>query len=318
MSTCQTHLAVEAKDLEKTNVSRNVSASVSLASPAREVNVKVGERLAVIAIATHLRNEAERRVKKASVNAKRQEQRRKRINWARNSARRLFPRKRYRLPNPSRILLASPGVEVAAAVEVGAVVVAALRRIKEGNGSCLRRIATDQGPSQNLAVDQGRDPQKVVQDPKVNRVLKAVPDLKAGLGLRVPPDLKAVQDPKVGLVQRAVPGLKAFLGRDPGQRADPVQNRRAYRGRDPVQGQRVDPEAGLAPELDPAHPDPDPDLDRDQGQDPEIPDQTRQYQENLSPPVKMKLRLSCKYFTSFRVLSLVFFTCKVNLFFSYL
>lgn len=30
------------------------------------------------------------------------------------------------------------------------------------------------------------------------------------------PDLKAVQDPKVGLVQRAVPGLKAFLGLDPG------------------------------------------------------------------------------------------------------
>lgn len=47
------------------------------------------------------------------------------------------------------------------------------------------RIFLDQGPSQNLAVDQGRDPQKVVQDPKVNRVLKAVPDLKAGLGKRL-------------------------------------------------------------------------------------------------------------------------------------
>ncbi|KAH9640676.1 hypothetical protein HF086_010554 [Spodoptera exigua] len=251
----------------------------------------------------------EDKVRKVSVNVKRQEQRRKPINRARNNAGKLYPRKRYRLPNRSRTPLANPGVEVAVAVEAVAVEVAALQRIKEENELCLHRIVTDQDQSQNLAVDQGRDPPKAVRGPKVNHVLKAVPDLKADLGLR------ARQDPKAGLAQRAVLGRRACLVLDPGQRADLDRNPRAFRGLDPVQGLRVVLEADPAPVLDLAPPDLDPDLDLDQDQGPEIPDQTHQYRGSLSLPVKTKLRLSCKYFASFRIFSLVFLTYKVTLFF---
>ena len=97
-----------------------------------------------------------------------------------------------------------------------------------------------------------------------------------------------------------------------GQRADPVQNPKAYQDRDHVQDLKAVPEADpvLGPGLGHV-----PDHGHDLVQ--EIQDQTLRYPENPYPLVKTKLRLSCKYFRYSFAFNFLYLHGKNELYFQF-